>query len=188
MHVNEEEGKKLGETNMAGRWRNGSHRNGGNGGRDQAHDEIRKACENCDHRIDSLEKFSDDLRLGQVQREEQIRGLRYDMDAIKKEMDAHIAEYRADKTAQSLEVANLRAATDAIKIDISDRLNQVRADATLALTNARTELTLSLDHGLRALDKKFDDNRQYFTRYFIIMLVTILTGLIVGGAVFMLNR
>ena len=168
--------------------RNGSRRNGGNGGRDSAHDEIRKACENCDHRIDSLEKFSDDLRLGQVQREEQIRGLRYDMDAIKKETDAHIREYRADKTAQSLEVAALRAATDAIKIDISERLNQVRTDATLALTNARTELTLSLDKGLRALDRKFDDNKNYFTRYFIIILVTMLTGLVVAVAAFLLNR
>ena len=59
---------------------------------------------------------------------------------------------------------------------------------TLALTNARAALTLDLDKGLRGLDKKFDENKNYFTRYFIIILVTILVGLVVGGAAFVLNR
>jgi CHASE3 domain sensor protein len=50
------------------------------------------------------------------------------------------------------------------------------------------EMTSELDKGLQSLNGKFDDNKNYFTRYFIIILVTILTGLVVGGAAFVLNR
>jgi hypothetical protein len=168
--------------------RRSGYRNGRNGAGDPVHAELRRICESCDSRIDGLEKFSDELRLGQVERHEQIRGLRFDIDAMTKEIKENKLQYQLDKSARELEIGTIRDKIDTFKVEFGDRLNQLRSDTTLALTNARTELTLSLDHGLRALDKKFDDNRQYFTRYFIIMLVTILTGLIVGGAAFILNR
>jgi hypothetical protein len=176
--------------NMAGRWRNGSGNRRGNGssGRDTEHDEIRRECENCGTRIDGLEKFSDELRLGQVQREEQIRGLRHDLGTMTGQVELHVTEYRADKVSSALDIANLRGALDAFKVQTAQEIATVRADTTLALTNAKTELGIALESGLRRLDKKFDDNKTYFTRYFIIILVTMLTGLVVGGAAFVMNR
>ena len=160
---------------MAGRWRNGYRDGARNGGGDGK-------------RLDAVEHDVDELQQGQILREEQIRTLRYEIEWIKKEMESNDAQYRVDKAALALEVSGVRDKIDTFKVEFGDKLNSLRTDMTLALTNARAALTLDLDKGLRGLDKKFDENKNYFTRYFIIILVTILVGLVVGGAAFVLNR
>ena len=185
--VKDSEKSGQGGQNVAGRWRT-SYKNGLRNGGDPEHAELRRVCENYDSRIDSLEKFSDELRLGQVERREQIRGLRFDLDVITKEIKENKLQYQLDKSARELEIASIRDKIDSFKVEVGDRINQLRLDTTLALTNARQEITTELDKGLGRLNNKFDDNKNYFTRYFIIILVTILTGLVVGGAAFILNR
>jgi hypothetical protein len=177
-----------GETTNVTERKRGGYRNGRNGNGDPVHAELRRICETCDSRIDDLEKFSDELRLGQTLREEQIRSMQKDIERVGTETAAINLQYQADQAARELELGTIRDKIDSFKTDVTERINALRTDTTLALSNAKVEITTESDKGLRGLTDKFDDNKNYFTRYFIIILVTILTGLIVGGAAFILGR
>jgi hypothetical protein len=186
--VKDLEKSEHGGVNVAGRWRNGYKNGGRNGSSDLEHAELRRICKTCDSRIDDLEKFSDELRLGQTLREEQIRSMQKDIERVGTETAAINLQYQADQAARELELGTIRDKIDSFKTDVTERINALRTDTTLALSNAKVEITTESDKGLRGLTDKFDDNKNYFTRYFIIILVTILTGLIVGGAAFILGR
>jgi uncharacterized coiled-coil protein SlyX len=119
-----------------------------------------------ENKVNGVDKAEGLLEVGQATRQEQIATLR-----------EQCVEINHDVAENSKQIGLLRNRID----DALTATSQKFEDALL-VTNKK------FDEALLATNIKFDENKNYFTRYFIIILVTILTGLVVGGAEFILNR
>jgi hypothetical protein len=119
-----------------------------------------------ENKVNGVDKAEGLLEIGQATRQEQIAGLKEQCLAI------------------NLDVAESIKQIELLRNRIDDALTATsqKFEEALAATNKK------FDEALLATNIKWDENRNYFTRYFIIILVTILTGLVVGGAEFIMNR
>jgi hypothetical protein len=130
-----------------------------------------------ENKVNGVDKAEGLLEIGQATRQEQIAGLKEQCLAI------------------NLDVAESIKQIELLRNRIDDALTATsqKFEEALAATNKKFDYTLGasnkkFDEALLATNIKWDENRNYFTRYFIIILVTILTGLVVGGAEFIMNR
>jgi uncharacterized phage infection (PIP) family protein YhgE len=152
-----------------------------------------------ENKVNGVDKAEGRVEVGQATLQEQIAALKalchtIDRDIIDNHNQIELQRDRIDDTltATSHKFEESLAATNK-KSDYALSASNKKFEEALAATNTKFEDALKVtnkkfDDALIATNIKFDENRNYFTRYFIIILVTIITGIIIGGAAFILNR
>jgi len=117
--------------------------------------------EQLEHAKCELERFSDDLRLGQNTRTAQIR-------TLEETAHRHETELIAIRTGQTDFAAQVNARIDELRKNLTDKIDSVQ----LTLTN-------KIDHIDQSLSRQMNESKAYNSKWFIVTLSTLLTSVVV---------
>jgi DNA anti-recombination protein RmuC len=128
------------------------------------------------------------LEVGQATWQEQIVGLKSRVHALSKdtaedEEQLEIMRNRIDETLAAT-TGKFEAALAATNKKFEEMLESRNA----ALSSALAATNKKFDEALSATNTKFDENKNYFNRWFIGILATVITGLLVSVVVFLLSH
>jgi len=154
-----------------------------------------------EHALRELEKFSDELRLAKQLHDEQISNIRLQSGSCDKDIDMlrveqmdtakslreRITKIETDVTEQRsrFEIAtttmrsNLETSIANMRTELNTALALVKSDLNASILDVRASLDTRIESVNTGLSTKFDENKNYFSRWFLALSVGLIISMLV---------
>lgn len=154
-----------------------------------------------EHALRELERFSDELRLAKQLHDEQISTLKTQhtaqdnhIEALRKELldntktiserittlDGRVTEERSRSDIATTKMkSTLETSIADMRTDVNITIAKVRTDLDISISNVKSALDARIEGVNTSLSSQFNENKNYFSRWFLALAVGITVSMII---------